>query len=77
MITMNNITKLRIAVDVLSTDDQFNSVSFIGELGWKVVPEAYKFEKTIILSNYRIDIYSLDEVKILDIDALGSFQILQ
>lgn len=73
---MHKITKLRIAVDVLSTDDQFNSVSFIGELGWKVIPEAYKFEKTIVLSNYRVNIYSLGDTQIVDIEGLGTFQIL-
>lgn len=73
---MHKITKLRIAVDVLSTDDQFNSVSFIGELGWNVIPEAYKFEKTIVLSNYRVNIYSLGDTQIVDIEGLGTFQIL-
>lgn len=72
---MHNITKLRIVIETISTDDQFNSVSFIGALGWKVIPEAYSFDKSVILSSYRIDIYSLGDTQVLDIDGLGTFQI--
>jgi hypothetical protein len=73
---MNNITKLRVAIDVLATHPQFTSVSFIGELGWKVIPEAYKFEKSIVLAMYRVNIYSLGDTQIADIDGLGTFQII-
>jgi hypothetical protein len=73
---MNKITKLRVAIDILSTDAQFTSVSFIGELGWRVIPEAYKFENTIVLAMYRVNIYSLGDTKIVDIEGLGMFQII-
>lgn len=73
---MNNINKLKIALDVLSQHPQFISVSFIGELGWKVIPEAYKYDGTIIVSAYRLNIYSLGDTQIADIEGLGTFQIL-
>ncbi len=73
---MHKITKLRVAIDILSSHPQFTSVSFIGELGWKVIPEAYKFEKTIVLDMYRLNIYSLGDTQIVDIEGLGTFQIL-
>jgi hypothetical protein len=73
---MYNINKLRVAIDILATHPQFISVSFIGELRWKVIPEAYKFEKTIVLGMYRVNIYSLGDTQITDIEGLGTFQIL-
>jgi len=73
---MNNISKLRIATDILSESDDFVDVSFIGILNWSSVPEAYKHDKTIIIGGHRISVYSLNSTIVLNITGVGFYQII-
>jgi len=61
---MTNIEKLRFAVDILSSlveanydkADEFKNIQLIAELNWKSIPQAYKFQKSVIASATRTDI---------------------
>jgi hypothetical protein len=72
---MMTITKLRTAISILSAHDDFNEISFIAELRWKKIPEAYKYAKAMITNGNKITVYVLDGKSIVDIMGLGFFQI--
>jgi len=72
---MNNMTRLRIAVDILSSLDQFNDITFIAELKWTKIPEAYNFRYSVITNGSRLSVYQLEENTIVDIVSIGIFQI--
>lgn len=72
---MMSITKLRTAISILSAHDDFNDISFIAELRWKQIPEAYKYAKAMITNGTKITVYQLDGKTIVDIMGLGFFQI--
>lgn len=72
---MNSITKLRIAVDLMASLDQFKDIDFIAELKWTKIPEAYDFRYSIVTNSSRISVYQLGDTSIVDIVSIGIFQI--
>lgn len=72
---MNNMTRLRIAVDILSSLDQFKDTTFIAELRWIKIPEAYNFRYSIITNGSRLSVYQLEGNTVVDIVSIGVFQI--
>ena len=71
---MNNITRMKTAINVLSEIDDFNDAYLIAYLGWKSIPEAYKLQKSYVTTN-RISIYQLNSTVVVDIGGVGLFQI--
>jgi hypothetical protein len=81
---MTSIEKLKFAVDVLSSlveanydkADEFKNIQLIAELNWKSIPQAYKFQASVIASATRTDIYKLNSTIVIDIRDVGLFQIM-
>lgn len=73
---MHNITKLKIAIDILSTDDAYNKIEFIATIEWSTIPESYKLIRSVILSNHKIEVYAQDDTRVVYIDGVGIFQII-
>lgn len=73
---MNNLTKLKIAADVLSEFEQFNDAQLIGILNWKSIPPAYRLVYSLISREFRIEAHKLNDTLIVDIRGLGYFQII-
>jgi hypothetical protein len=73
---MNNLNAIKLAVEFLSESDEFKDISFIAILNWKSVPEAYTWNKTVILYGHKLSIYSLNSTQILHIDGVGLYQIM-
>lgn len=73
---MNNLSKLKIAIDVLSEFEQFNGAQLVGVLNWNKIPEAYKLAYSLITREYRIEAYKLKDTFIVNIIGLGVFQII-
>lgn len=70
------MTKLKQAVDILSTYEAFKNVSVIGELNWKTIPEAYIVDKVYIDNDNRIEIRRQDSTTIVNISNVGLFQLI-
>lgn len=67
--------RLRIAIGILATLDQFNDITFIADLRWVRIPEAYNFRYSVITNGSRISVYQLEGNTIVDIVSIGVFQI--
>lgn len=72
---MNGMTRLKIAVDVLSSLDQFKDTTFVAYLKWLRIPEAYNFRYSIVTNGSRVSVYQLEGNTIVDIVSIGVFQI--
>lgn len=81
---MTSIEKLKFAIDILSTlveanydkADEFKNIQLVAELNWKSIPQAYKFQSSVIASATRTDIYKLNSTIVIDIRDVGLFQIM-
>jgi hypothetical protein len=81
---MTSIEKLKFAIDILSSlveanydkADEFKHIQLVAELNWKSIPQAYKFQGSVIASATRTDIYKLNSTILIDIRDVGLFQIM-
>lgn len=73
---MTSIDKLNIAVDVLCSMNEFSNTELVAELKWKSIPEAYEYQKSVIHSSTRTDIYKLNSTIVINIHNVGLFQIM-
>lgn len=72
---MTGMDRLRVAVSVLSELDQFKDTTFIAELQWKSIPEAYSFRYSIITNGNKVSVYRLESTTVVDLTGVGVFQI--
>jgi hypothetical protein len=81
---MTSIEKLKFAINILSSlveanydkADEFKNIQLVAELNWKAIPQAYKFQSSVIASATRTDIYKLNSTIVIDIRDVGLFQIM-
>jgi hypothetical protein len=73
---MSKIKKLQMAITLFEQIDYLSNIDMIGILYHQKVPEAYKFKERLILFNYNVDIYTIDETYIIDVRHVGIFQLM-
>jgi hypothetical protein len=71
---MTGMDRLRVAVNVLSELDQFKDTTFIAELPWSSIPEAYSFRYSIITNGNKVSVYRLESTTIAEVTGIGIFQ---
>jgi hypothetical protein len=71
---MTGMDRLRVAVNVLSELDQFKDTTFVAELPWKSIPEAYGFRYSIITNGNKVSVYCLESTTIVEVTNIGIFQ---
>ena len=69
------MNKLRPAVEILYTLDDYKDIQFIAVLNWKSMPEIYKLNKSFIYSNHRIEEYRNGNTLIVHIVGVGIYQL--
>ena len=77
---MNNIQRVMLASTLANEIELFRDCDVVAFVKVSPIPESYTLVSTIIVFNYRIDIYNMNMIGkptyVMDVNGLGTFQIM-